>query len=47
MLELRCPAHPTYRAIRKQRVECADCAELWRRHHEPTLWERFKAWVLA
>lgn len=28
-LELRCPAHPGYRAIRKPKVNCPDCLELY------------------
>lgn len=29
MLVLRCPTHPTYKAIRKPKVKCDDCEKLY------------------
>ena len=31
MLVLRCPEHPTYKAVHKPKVNCSDCNELYER----------------
>ena len=31
-LEFRCPKHPTYRGLRKPKVDCEDCRELYVRN---------------
>lgn len=49
-LELRCPLHPAYRAIRKPRVKCALCDELYviwhtTKEEKPTLFRRIENWL--
>jgi hypothetical protein len=45
MLELRCPKHPTYRGIRRPRVRCSECTELWLRNDDDGSRHRALGWV--